>query len=315
MSTDVSPRSGRPDEVPPRSPPTSNAGSAQPVEGASGQCASCGAPLHGPYCAQCGQSAAETERPLRALLADGLEDLLDVDVRIVRTLRLLVRAPGRLTASYLAGQRAPYTPPLRLFALSSFLLFLALGLQTRLSSGDWVIPADAPNVRMAESELSMVESAVLGFLEGAASATSASADEKPRLDRSGAALRSAAQRVVDWMSLAVFLLVPVHALVLKGLYPDRYYIAHLVFSLHLYSLGFLLFLVVIALDVVGIDEQGYIRGNAFIVVVSAYTLRAMRRVYSDSWRHAVSRFIALLFGYLLVLALAFGIVSSMLIST
>src|SRR4029453_9696672 len=43
------------------------------------------------------------------------------------TLRLLFTRPGQLTAEMLAGRRARYIPPVRLYLVASVVFFLALG--------------------------------------------------------------------------------------------------------------------------------------------------------------------------------------------
>ena len=45
-------------------------------------------------------------RPLADWLRDGLRHTLDLDVKILRTLGLLFRHPGRLTLDYIEGRRA-----------------------------------------------------------------------------------------------------------------------------------------------------------------------------------------------------------------
>lgn len=54
-----------------------------------------------------------------------VDEVLDVDGRIFRTIRLLFTRPGQLTADFLSGRRARYVHPLRLFLVVSGLYFLA----------------------------------------------------------------------------------------------------------------------------------------------------------------------------------------------
>jgi hypothetical protein len=89
-------------------------------------CANCEAAAQGDYCATCGQ---KRPRPGDLSVAHAIghlaDELLDVDGRIFRTLRVLFLEPGRLTLDFLSGRRARYVHPVRLFLVVSGLYFLA----------------------------------------------------------------------------------------------------------------------------------------------------------------------------------------------
>ena len=91
-------------------------------------CANCDAPLDGTYCGVCGQRAADRIVPLWQVTNEFLEDLFDLDLRILRTFPTFFFWPGRLTNEYLRGRRRRYIRPLRLYLFSSFLLFTVLAL-------------------------------------------------------------------------------------------------------------------------------------------------------------------------------------------
>jgi hypothetical protein len=95
-----------------------------------GECKNCGTPLAGRYCSACGQPADVRIPSIGALLLDVLGDVFSFDSRIWHSLATLALKPGRLTSSYLEGQRARYTPPFRMYIVASlafFLLFSLLG--------------------------------------------------------------------------------------------------------------------------------------------------------------------------------------------
>lgn len=104
-----------------------------PVDGEAEACENCGTPLHGRYCARCGQDAVEPVAPLREVVARGLSDVLALDLRYPRTIWALL-VPGRLPDLYLSGHRVPFVPPLR-FALSASLILLVV-VALRLPSAD-----------------------------------------------------------------------------------------------------------------------------------------------------------------------------------
>jgi hypothetical protein len=85
-------------------------------------CENCGTPLQGHYCHECGQSVHSPTRNFSHALEEVLESFWHLDGRVFRTLRDLM-VPGRVARNYLAGQRARYIAPLRLFVIVSLLTF------------------------------------------------------------------------------------------------------------------------------------------------------------------------------------------------
>jgi hypothetical protein len=88
-------------------------------------CLNCGAPLSGPYCAECGQKA-HVHRSLRAFAGDFLVGVLNFEGKFWRTLPMLAWCPGQLTRRYIDGQRARFISPIALFLFSVFLLFATI---------------------------------------------------------------------------------------------------------------------------------------------------------------------------------------------
>ncbi|PQJ34432.1 hypothetical protein BSZ35_07300 [Salinibacter sp. 10B] len=84
--------------------------------------------------------------PLWQVGNEFLEDLLDLDLRIVRTLPTFFFRPGRLTIEYIEGRRRRYIRPLRLYLFSSFLLFTVLAF-TNLNGLSFSFGPDAEAVQ------------------------------------------------------------------------------------------------------------------------------------------------------------------------
>ena len=106
-------------------------------------CADCGHPLDGPYCSQCGQSAADIRRPVRTLVTDFIGDTFVWDGRLWRTLKNLFANPGRLSRCYADGQRARWTPPIRLYLLVSLSFFAAMNVGGMRVLATQILPVDA----------------------------------------------------------------------------------------------------------------------------------------------------------------------------
>ena len=94
-------------------------------------CRNCGAPLRGEYCHHCGQREGRGDLRFIDAVGDVLGDAVTWDSRFWRTLVPLVFRPGFLAAEFIAGRRARYMPPFRLYIVVSFLLFLVISLTAR----------------------------------------------------------------------------------------------------------------------------------------------------------------------------------------
>jgi hypothetical protein len=89
-------------------------------------CTNCGAPLHGHWCAQCGQPAIDYRRSLRHVIADVLNEFFNWDSKFFATIAWLIARPWYLTNEFLRGRRVRYLQPLRLYLLVSILFFFAV---------------------------------------------------------------------------------------------------------------------------------------------------------------------------------------------
>ncbi|MDE2980429.1 MAG: DUF3667 domain-containing protein [Gemmatimonadota bacterium] len=94
------------------------------------------------------------------------------------------------------------------------------------------------------------------------------------------------ERIIGNLSIAMFFLLPVYALMLAVLYwrPERYYIEHLVFGMHVHSFLFIIVTVMLIASItpMGAAGQALIQG-IFGLVVFAYPIIALRRFYRNGW--------------------------------
>lgn len=132
-------------------------------------CENCGTPLQGHYCHECGQSVHSPTRNFGHALEEVFESFWHLDGRVFRTLRDLM-VPGRVARNYLAGQRARYIAPLRLFVIVSLLTFFV---------GKLVVHVEGPAVQFGgegstalkrartPAEVREVEARLLKKIEGA----------------------------------------------------------------------------------------------------------------------------------------------------
>ncbi len=238
-------------------------------------CPTCNAPAISPYCPGCGESEQHTREPtLRVLLGHFFEAFTNIDSRFVRSFRYLVTRPGELTNAWLRGQRKPYLGPVALFLIINVLFFAVESL-----TGGKVFNTPLASHLKTQPWSDAIQGLVAHKLE---SAHSTLANYAPVFDQ---AVAVKARSLIIFMAL-VFSLAPALAF-MRGKRP---LVAHVVFSLHVYSYFLLLLCVATAIPTVsamfggpGHDSPLRLLDNSIaigILIASAvYLYYALRTVY------------------------------------
>ena len=104
-----------------------SASAGNPIDGPGKQCPSCAEPGRGRYCSACGERfLVDHDFSLRHFFLETLpHEVLDIDGKFLRTLRLLLLKPGMLASEYVVGRRQRYVGPLRFYVIA-FLLHATL---------------------------------------------------------------------------------------------------------------------------------------------------------------------------------------------
>ena len=118
--------------------PAPPAVSAPPVVEGGAACATCGAPLAGPFCAQCGQRVRAGRLTMRGVATEAVQYVLSLDSGLLRTVVDLVRRPAGLITDVLAGRTVRYAGPVRYFLVMvavAQVLSLVTGAVSGMASG------------------------------------------------------------------------------------------------------------------------------------------------------------------------------------
>jgi hypothetical protein len=255
-------------------------------------CLNCGETLLGSYCSHCGQEDVDLQRPLKQLAQDAVGDLLDLDTRLLRTLRPLFFRPGALTREYLAGRRVCFVPPLKMFLLASVVFF---GLVALLPKDRFFVYRKGEDTPQASGTRVSVE---LPKYSGARSGFNhwidvAGEKAKQHPQAFGEALLGNLPR-------AFFVLLPIVALLLKLFYrhQDRYYLNHLIFTLYHHAFGFLVLTLLVILGRPWVP--GWLSTPLAILLWLWFLVSlpiALRRVYGGSRWTTFLKFTGLLATY------------------
>ncbi|MGD9021722.1 MAG: DUF3667 domain-containing protein, partial [Lysobacterales bacterium] len=117
------------------------------------------------------------------------------------------------------------------------------------------------------------------------------------------------QLPVEQYSRAMFLLMPVFALVMKVFYRRAYYLEHLVFTLYLFSAMFIVFGLMLPIEAAADRYLAVMLVQlALLAYALAYLIVALRVTYRESWLKTSLKSVALLFiSMMMVSGVFFGI--------
>lgn len=283
------------------------------------RCGDCLAVVSGIFCAHCGQQQKSPVRHFRQLVGEFFNDVLNLDSRLLDTLKILLFRPGRLSMDYFADRRTRYLSPIKLYFLLSIVAFFLIQqrLDTAVATGE-PIKAEINDMHFTLGNFNgkpwNAESnpIVVAWLPDAANALM-----NERLGRLEKIVR---QR--DWTQLlhaglaatpqALLLLLPFSALLLKLVYlwERRLYIEHLIVALHNHA--FLLLAISIGLVFsamlgwVAADRWSTLFGllnGSLMFWVPTYVLIGLKHIYRQSWKMTVFKFGLLGFCYLNLLVI------------
>lgn len=232
------------------------------------------------------------------MLSETLETFFHLDSKIFLSLRTLTTQPGKLTAEYFLGRRKPYMAPLQLFLVCNFLFFILQPL-----TGLEIL---APPLRSFEHN-SILQNIALPMIDHRL--------EKKHLSRSSPEQYAAFTEQFDHTSrlqakTLILAMVPMLALLLTALYArplfsrtKRYFVEHLVFSLHAYAwwlLWILAILIVMALlyvlHLISADALDTTATLLEFPGFGIYLFLALRKYYQGKLWQNVLRGILLTFG-------------------
>lgn len=224
-------------------------------------CHNCGSTLQGPFCSTCGQEDRPVDPTLLELTQDIVQELVDVDGRLVRSIRALFLAPGLLTRELFLGRRVPWVTPLRLYLTFSVVLFAVVAM-----GGSEIEVHVKGDDRAAAARLKS-----LGF-----------ASEEQMRD-------TLVRAQAVWMPRVNFLLVPLFAglvaLVRRG--SGRRYPQHLLFALHAHAAWFGVRAIAAAGMLISPAGVGKVLSGLSLLYGVAYLVIAFRVAYDVPTRRAI----------------------------
>lgn len=300
------------------------------------RCGNCLGAVSGQYCAHCGQRHKSARRHFRQLASDFFNDVLNLDTKLLNTLKPLLFKPGFLSTEYFADRRMRYVSPFKLYVILSIVTFFLIQ-----QSLDVAIDNTIAVENVTTTEKSKDSDKLNKFTIGNFNGTPWNAKTNPiavswlpgpvndHLNKKLARLEDTVKQR-DWTQLlhaglaatpqALLLMLPYFALLLKiaYLFRKRLYMEHLIVALHNHAF----LLLAISLMLIGnglwtwlmpasLLPTGEVLLAWFIAWIPLYFLLGLKHIYQQSWKMTVFKFGLL--GFCYINLLAFGLLANVLI--
>ena len=201
------------------------------------------------FCPHCGQVNKKLNLNFRYFISEFLSANFNLDSKIFLTFKLLIFFPGQLTKDFFAGKRTRYISPVRLYLLISLVYFAVLSISINSNSDSMKINPTLGDDNTIDSLL--VSDKDIDDLSFSMDSEGDSTNDLGQTLRDKIKVLSSEegkiafkQMLQKYASVGMFILIPLTAFIFFALfYRDTYYIHHLIFSIQLQSLVFLLFTV------------------------------------------------------------------------
>lgn len=274
---------------------------AAPAEDQAASCPSCGHKSTGRFCSACGEDKGRSKNySLVGHLGEAFKVITNIESGFIRSFRVLIARPGLLTSEYFAGRRKVFLKPLQLFLFCNIIFFFVQS-YTRFDTLSTPLYVHTHMMPYSDYARGKVNRAIL---------------EKGTTFREYQARFDAT--IETQSKTLVVLLIPMLALLLQVLYwrAGRYFVEHLVFSIHFFS-AFLLFLsgnLLLTTLIIAVARRIKTTSLAFLdndllltmpllLVCLIYMLVAVRRVYMQSWALTVLKSVILTVGMIFIVQL------------
>jgi hypothetical protein len=259
-------------------------------------CLDCGAAVDYNFCCVCGQETRLHVPSAFEFFHEFVAHYVALEGKLWRTLGLLLFRPGMLSAEYIAGRRARYVQPLRIYLSFSIIFFAVLKL-----SGT-PVAVHEPDAKPAQIAAPASEKVTA---KNPVETTLAAIDPDigAKIDAFFADPERGTNTFFKYVPYAIFLLMPLFALFLKLLYigSGRRYGEHMLFALHSNAFAYLMFSVAILIP----EQLSFgLLNFALFVWLMAYLPTAMRRVYGGTRAVTIVRWLVLMALHTLCISLA-----------
>lgn len=304
-------------------------------------CLNCNTPLRPEdnYCPNCGQENNTHTIPVKHILLETFEDFFHFDTKLWNTVKTTFTRPGQITTDYLEGKRARYVPPVKLYIFISFIFFLLLGKlsdhtiensknkfkfkqydekpvdnkatnelnfnfsvfgKTEFTSAE---EYDKFRQRIHEYSYQQIDSLLISKGEKVTWFNRQMLKKLGKFDlKNNDDIKEITHAILKSISLTMFIMMPLTAILLLLIfYRRKYYYEHLIFSIHIHTIFFLILSFVLAIQVFISDSFGGKLWFWAFLLCLIYLISSLKHNYKQTWGKTIAKF--------LLMSIPYGIIS------
>jgi hypothetical protein len=302
-------------------------------------CLNCGAALQGKFCHVCGQENLEIKESFGHMVNDIVSDYFHFDHQFFQTIRPLLFKPGFLTNEYMAGRRGSYLHPVKMYIFISVVYFLVI-FQTGHKVVDLDNNQGKTATKTEQNKPGSINiaykrpGAQTGGVMGKSKVFSVHGDttikqytddqaKLPPKQRDGWFDRIMSERFIGYnekygklaaeefsediqhnIPKMMFVVLPIVALMLAITFRknNKFYVEHLIYTLHLHCFIFLFVAILVLLEIPFPDNSNFTQWLGLLagVYIVWYIYRSLRVVYHRTVTRTITKLIGLLISYALL---------------
>lgn len=309
-------------------------------------CLNCDAEVNGKFCSNCGQENLDLHDSFWHFLGHSLGHYFHFDSKFFNTVKPLFTKPGQLSIDYIEGKRTRYIPPVSLFIFISIVFFLITPLFKKADKPqhhnnsqiftpevyitklnvDTNIKADF-NKTIYDAEVEKFKSLdnakqkfIIDSLTKITKKDSSNIYAKKYLKKFESIYKFNPSKIFNredgfmdhYGSKIFFLLTPIFAfcLMLNFRKNQRFYLHHVIYTLHFQSFIFILFFIKNFFNLIDNEIFNSVIKILICVVIIIYSYKSLRLFYKRSIGRTIWKMFGLSFLYLIAFAISFAIVSA-----
>lgn len=300
------------------------------------ECENCGFKLSetNKYCPNCGQKNTTHKIAFGHFFMEVLEGLFHFDSKILITVRDLF-IPGRIVVNYNQNKRARYVPPIRFYIFTSVIFFTLLTISAghqeegehdrndisfNITDGSGILGTSTDTtgnylfdqIKATQHPDELIDSFISLKFDDVKWYNRNIYRNQVKLISGHFDNKELVHKIYKNISYSLFLLMPIFALFLMLIYRKKnlFYSEHLIFSIYLHTLAFMLLIIQLLLGFLKIDI-----GFIFVLIILSYMLLLLRNVYGQSWPKTIRKFLLIGFIYsiLILIVLIVGVALSIIV--
>ena len=114
-------------------------------------------------------------------------------------------------------------------------------------------------------------------------------------------MKQLSHAVIKSISLTMFIMMPLTAILLLWIfYRKKFYYEHLIFSIHIHTIFFIIFSLILAIQIFISEKYGEMLGTPAFMLCLIYLIASLKHNYKQSWGKTIYKFFLMSIPYFII---------------